>query len=326
MTNTQQGRATFREPTVTFPAVRGVQAGREYYTTMCPLSLVPRLFFFDEEEVRPELRAQRSLNRARVPEIARYILHNPDSYTFSALTASIDGDAQFVPIDGDANYNVGHLTMALGTPLLINDGQHRRKAIEEALAHRPELGSESIPVVFFLDAGLERSQQMFADLNTHAVRPSQSIGILYNHRDPVARLAKELARLAPVFAGRIEMEKTSISNRSTKLFTLSAVYQATSALLRKAEGETVGADERQLAIAYWTRLGFSQESRSPLQKSELTISMATASRCKHLGGPAQPSCASIVMTGGTTSRACRTLTGGAPMGRSGRGVHSIWGV
>ena len=34
---------------------------------------------------------------------------------------------------------------------IINDGQHRRAAIEEALKERPELGDETIAVVFFLD-------------------------------------------------------------------------------------------------------------------------------------------------------------------------------
>ena len=71
-----------------FPAIRGVQAGREYYVSMCPLRLIPRIFLFDEEEIVPELRAQRTLNKNRVPEIARYILDNKSDYVFSALTAS----------------------------------------------------------------------------------------------------------------------------------------------------------------------------------------------------------------------------------------------
>ena len=72
--------------TYVFPAIRGVQAGREYYVSMCPLLLLRRFFIFDDEELVPELRAQRTLNKARVPEIARYIVENPDSYTFSAIT------------------------------------------------------------------------------------------------------------------------------------------------------------------------------------------------------------------------------------------------
>src|SRR6476660_2696613 len=84
-----------------FPAIRGIQAGREYYVSMCPLRLIPRIFLFDEDELKPDLRAQRILNKQRVPEIARYILHNPKGYTFSALTASVDGKVRFDPFGED---------------------------------------------------------------------------------------------------------------------------------------------------------------------------------------------------------------------------------
>src|SRR5262245_55658859 len=80
-----------------FPAIRGVQAQREYYISMCPLRLLPKIFLFDEEELAPDLRAQRSLNRNRIPELARYVLENRGDYVFSAITASIDGEARFEP-------------------------------------------------------------------------------------------------------------------------------------------------------------------------------------------------------------------------------------
>ena len=214
-------------PSYVFPAIRGIQAGREYYVVMCLLRLIPKIFVFNEEELRPELRAQRTMNRTRIPEITRYIVDNPTSYIFSALTASIDGRVSFSPAGGASAYNVGTLSIPMTASILINDGQHRRAAIEEAVRQIPEVGDESIAVVLFVDAGLERSQQMFADLNTHSLRPSLSIGILYDHRDPVADLARELLTTVPIFRDRIELEKTTISNRSTKLFTLSALYQAT---------------------------------------------------------------------------------------------------
>ena len=81
-----------------FPAIRGIQAGMEYYTSMCPLKLIPKIFLYDEEELNPELRAQRTLNKARVPEIASYLIENSKSYVLSSLTASIDGDIEFIPI------------------------------------------------------------------------------------------------------------------------------------------------------------------------------------------------------------------------------------
>src|SRR5712691_2939588 len=79
----------------TFSALKGVQAGSEYFVTMCPLKLIPKIFLFDEDELPAELRAQRSLNRARVPEIARYLVSNPKEYVFSSLTASVDGSVRF---------------------------------------------------------------------------------------------------------------------------------------------------------------------------------------------------------------------------------------
>lgn len=239
-----------------FIALRGVQAGREYYLVMCPLKLIPKIFLFDEEEIPPELRAQRVLNRSRVPDIARYILSNPCDYVFSALTVSIDGEVHFEPHSNQrSERNVGMLTVPMTARFLVNDGQHRRAGIEEALRVNPDLGDESIGVVFFLDAGLARSQQLFADLNKHAVRPTRSIGILYDRRDPFAKLALTLLEEVPIFRGLTETEKTTISNRSTKLFTLSAVYQATEALLQKTQTDTLTKHDLALAQAYWTRLG-----------------------------------------------------------------------
>ena len=65
---------------------------------MCPLKLVPRIFLFDEDELQPELKAQRTLNRSRIPEIKRYIVDNPQEYIFSAITASIDSEVRFEPL------------------------------------------------------------------------------------------------------------------------------------------------------------------------------------------------------------------------------------
>src|SRR5262249_34424412 len=155
---------------LTFTAIRGIQAGREYYGAMCPLKIIPRIFMFDEEQLTPELRAQRTLNRSRIPEIASYIVENPRDYIFSSITASVDGEVRFESHghEGSAR-NVGRLSIPMTSRFLINDGQHRRAAIEEAPKKRPELGDETISVVFFVDAGLKRSQQMFADLNRHAI-------------------------------------------------------------------------------------------------------------------------------------------------------------
>jgi DNA sulfur modification protein DndB len=242
-----------RDFALSFPAIRGVQAGREYYVTMCPLEYVPRLFRYADGDLPPELRAQRTLNKSRIPVITRYILDNPKTYVFSSLTASIDGQVAFYPLGEDqATRKLGTLCVPMTAKLLINDGQHRRAAIEQALQDNPSLKYETISVVFFVDAGLALSQQMFADLNRYAIRPTKSLGILYDHRDPMAKLAHEVAQEVPVFRDMTEKAKSTISNRSRKLFTLSSIYQATRRLLGKRDGEKIGDGEKELAIAFWT--------------------------------------------------------------------------
>lgn len=234
-----------------FPSIRGVQAGREYYVSMCPLRLIPRIFLFDEEELKPELRAQRSLNKQRVPEIARYLVQNPKGYTFSALTASIDGKVKFEPLgDDNSEQNIGRLHVPMNARFVINDGQHRRAAIEAALHENSDLGDETISVVFFLDVGLKRCQQMFADLNRFSVRTTPSLGLLYDHRDEDAMVAKSVMERVSVFNGLTETERSTISNRSIKLFTLSGIFNATQALLMDQELDSVEA-KIQVAVDYW---------------------------------------------------------------------------
>lgn len=239
----------------TFSAIKGRQAGREFYISMCPLKIVPRLFLFQPEDLPPELRSQRVLNKSRIPEISRYITTNRQNYIFSAITASIDSQVAFekLVIDGKEHEDIGTLRIPIEARFILNDGQHRRAAIEEALKEQPDLGDESISVVFFIDKGLIHSQQMFADLNKHALRPSRSTGILFDHRDPLSSLACDVVENIPVFRNITEMEKTSISNRSTKLFTLSGIYQGTLALLRKAEkSKIISDDEMKVAFDFWS--------------------------------------------------------------------------
>jgi DNA sulfur modification protein DndB len=234
-----------------FPAIRGVQARREYYVSMCPLRLIPKIFIFNEEELVPELRAQRVLNKSRLPEIAQYILNNRDNYTFSAITASIDADIRFEPIaDQSEVKRLGLLHIPMSARFIINDGQHRRAAIEMALRETPELADESIAVVLFLDVGLERCQQMFADLNRYTIRPSKSLGVLYDHRDDVAQLAKLVVFKTPVFRNVVDMEHSTLSLKSRKLFTLSAIYTATSALLANLKKGSLD-DQAKLAAEFW---------------------------------------------------------------------------
>ena len=237
-----------------FDAIRGVQAGREFYVAMCPMKIIPKLFIFNEFDLPAEIRAQRTLRAARIPAITNYIVNNPKDYLFSSLTASVDGKMRFSPSPSlGEEGKQGRLYISMNSKLLINDGQHRRKAIEEALKALPELGNDSISVVFFADKGLKRSQQMFADLNKHAVKPTTSLGILYDHRDAYSMFIVKLANEIEIFRDRVELEKTTISNRSTKFFTLSGISEAVKHLLSH-NIKIISEEQEKFVTEFWNEV------------------------------------------------------------------------
>jgi DNA sulfur modification protein DndB len=170
---------------------------------------------------------------------------------FSALTASVDAEVCFEPYgDAGADRRIGALTIPMSARFVINDGQHRRAGIQRALAENPEFGDESIAIVLFLDVGLERCQQMFADLNRYAIRPARSISVLYDHRDEMSGLTRLVVFRLPLLRDLTETERTNLSGRSRKLFTLSALYTANKALLDGLDQPSL---ERRvdLAAGYW---------------------------------------------------------------------------
>ncbi len=211
-----------------FPVVKGVQAGSDYYIAMVPLNMLNKLFPPTDEFVSPEFRAQRKLNETRIPDIKNYILKNRDNYVFSALAASIDGDFRFIPV---GNSETGVLEVSMDSTFLINDGQHRKAAIDAALNEDESLGNETISVVFYSDKGLARSQQMFTDLNKHAVKTSNSISELYDSRDELAVITRRVINDIPFLNEYVDKEKDNLGKFSSSLFTLNTFYTANKRIL-----------------------------------------------------------------------------------------------
>ncbi len=211
-----------------FPAVKGTQAGDDYYICMIPLGLLAKIFSTDYSDVSPEFRAQRKLNEARIPEIRDYILKNRNSYVFSALAASVDGDMNFISL-GDTN--IGTLEISLDAVFLINDGQHRKAAIQAALNEDESLAQETISVVLFRDKGLQRSQQMFTDLNKHAVITSKSLNTLYESKDEIAIISKRVVDEISFFRKYTDKEKDNLGKFSSNIFTLNTFYNANKRIL-----------------------------------------------------------------------------------------------
>lgn len=251
-----------------FPVVKGVQAGRDYYIGMVPLKMLTRLFPGDNEYVLPEYRAQRRLNESRIPEIKNYILKNDDNYVFSALAASIDGNFKFIESNQE---NVGILEVSMDARFLMNDGQHRKAAIIAALDDKPELGEETISVVFYADKGLKRSQQMFTDLNKHAVKTSNSIAELYDSRDQLAVSVRNVISKISFLDEYVDKERDILGKFSSSLFTLNTFYNASKKILKR--GKCDGQFEEFLYM-YWNSVSehmipWKELTRKELSKKDL---------------------------------------------------------
>ena len=232
---------------------------------MVPLKMLTRLFPADDEEfVLPEYRAQRKLNETRIPIISKYILENRDSYVFSALAASIDGEYRYEPSEN--NQDTGILEVSMDAHFLINDGQHRKSAILAALKEDSSLEKETISIVFYADQGLKRSQQIFTDLNKNAVKTSNSISELYDSRDEMAVITRNVVWNIDFLNSYTDKEKDILGKFSSSLFTLNTFYVANKTIVGRLQGENI----EQFLLKYWKLVVENMRQWQELQNREIT--------------------------------------------------------
>lgn len=235
------------------PAMRGKMGSRTYYSCLMPLSAVPQFFkFTDWAGISVEDREQRQLNVKRVPDLAAYITENDDDYLFSSITASYKSEPEFEPYAQGSN--IGTLKLRLGDELIINDGQHRCAGIVQALKDSSaSIKDHTLSVLLFPWENTARVQQMFSDLNRFVQKTSKSLDILYDKRDDVAAATLAMIEKVPVFKDLTEKEKTSLEAKSTKLFTLAALYDANVELLKGYENNDIITNAG-LLVDYWTEI------------------------------------------------------------------------
>ena len=248
-----------------FPAMRGIQANSEYFACMIPLGVLSKIFIEDSSDVLPEFRAQRKLNEQRIPEIRNYIINNRDSYVFSALAASVDGEVAFFPTKESGN--IGELEIDMNATFLINDGQHRKAAIIEAIEFDESLKDETIALVLYRDKGLARSQQMFTDLNKHAVNTSKSLNTLYDSKDPMAVMTKQVVAQVPFLRKYTDKEKDNLANYAAKLFTLNVFYDVNKRIIKNPVDIE---EESRFLIDFWTTIVANMRDWNDMDKGELS--------------------------------------------------------
>jgi DNA sulfur modification protein DndB len=238
---------------VRIPAMRGKMGSRTYYSCIMPMSAVPQFFKFTNwSGISPEDREQRVLNEKRVPDLTAYIENNEEDYLFSSITASYKTEPRFEPYTEGAD--IGVLILQLGDELIINDGQHRCAGIVNALEKGVPIGRDTLSILLFPWETTDRVQQMFSDLNRYVQKTSKSLDILFDKRDDLAAATLAMLDKVPVFQELTDKENTSLGVKSTKLFTLAALYDANVELI-KGYGKKQGIVENAEMLAdYWNEV------------------------------------------------------------------------
>jgi DNA sulfur modification protein DndB len=233
------------------PAIQGLQAGRHYYLAMCPINLMGRILPLGKSETRLNDPLPHKPDASRASEFSKYVASNLSNYAMSSITCVIDRQVRFDPMPGQlGGMCAGTLRVPMSARVVILEGLDRRAGIEAALERNPELGDETISIVFFVDPGFARAEQVLSDLRRHNSKSSRSQGIMCDSRDDIARISREVVRLVDAFSEMTEMARSTISNRSLKLFTLSGIYHANTILL---SGKRIDPFDDRLATAveFW---------------------------------------------------------------------------
>ena len=150
---------------------------------------------------------------------------------------------------------------------LINDGQHRKAAIIEALNEDPSIGDETISIVFFEDRGLARSQQIFTDLNKNAVKTSNSISELYDSRDELAVLTRQVISNIEFLNHYTDKEKDILGKYSSNLFTLNTFYLANKAIVGR---HSLTDEVKEFIQVFWQEVTDHMVQWNELQRKEIT--------------------------------------------------------
>lgn len=116
------------------------------------------------------------------------------------------------------------------------------------------LSSETIPIVFFKDMGLTRSQQMFTDLNKHAVNTSKSLNTLYDSSNKIAVITKKTVDKIKFFNSFTDKENDTLGKFSQKIFTLNNFYNAN---LKLVNGCEIKEKLEKYVYEYWNLLTLS---------------------------------------------------------------------
>jgi DNA sulfur modification protein DndB len=271
------------------PGVKGHLGNTDFYqATMKARDLVQGVRSASELDewttMSIEERLQRDPDIKRVKEqIAPYIAASKDRFFGAMVVLIYKGEIHFESIREwvsnkaprvyqSVSDNIGLLTIDGGT-LIMLDGQHRLLALEKVIkgevlgACREDVPNDDVCVIFIQHESNEKTRRIFNKVNRYAKPTSRGDNIITSEDDRSAIIARQLlsggSPLGVKAPGStediVEWKSNTLAVRSTKLTTISTVYE-TVKLILKNEGIPLDPNSRppeeELSLYYEVVEGF----------------------------------------------------------------------
>jgi len=230
---------------IIFNAVKGNQRNTTYFSANITFGEIEKCVQLPEEVLGEDIldehsSMQRKLNWNRVnKEMVPYLLK--DDAFFSSITLFMiprdfseleEGHGYNFKTFTDIGDSIGQLMIDGSMIMFPADGQHRVGTIKQVLKTNPELGTVSVPVILIPFKSRGQVRQYFTDLNLHAKKVNNSIGLTFETRDPIALITKELEKQVPLFRDSINHFSTSLSAKSRNVITINTAYTCTALIMK----------------------------------------------------------------------------------------------
>lgn len=196
-------------PSKTFvPAFKAHVGEWEYYLCLMSYAQVAReINFAYELGVNRDLGSmiQRGIG-VRTEQITDYLLKNDRRFLGALVVAAWGGSPEYIPLemaDNDqqgvlagVDREFGVLTFDGTHQFFALDGQHRLRAIKDAIKRKPELGAEDIGVIvvphYDSPEGKQLTRRLFTNINRNAVKTSKQEDIALDEDDGFAIITRRL--------------------------------------------------------------------------------------------------------------------------------------
>ena len=206
------------------PGVLYTQGQRRFFSSSVPLSLAIKIARIDSAKKKddPSQYHNRPMNSGHVREIAEY-LSGQERFVLPPITLNTSKPMRIFTVKYATPAKIGIFLLGLGDNFYVTDGQHRLKAIAEALQLREELANDAIGVTFIEEADLDQVHQDFVDC-AQTSKISPALLVEYDGREPLNRLTRLVGRDTQVLDGKVE-KVGSVGKSSSMMFTSNQVKQ-----------------------------------------------------------------------------------------------------